>query len=302
MNETDRLDTEQVNPLSDDLDQMSTEQILRVMNDEDRQVPVVVGRHLPVIAQAVDCIADALGRGGRLFYVGAGTSGRLAALDAYECPPTFGTPPETVQALLAGGSQLIQADESAEDDARQGADDLRARSVGPNDVVVGIAASGRTPYVLGALSCAKQSGARTIGLSCSAGSALGQAADIAIEVPVGPEVLTGSTRLKAGTAQKLILNMLSTAAMVKLGKVYRNFMVDMQPTNSKLLQRAERIVTNATGEEEASAVQALQQTGYNVKAAIVLLISGTDAATSIRLLEQSGGRVRDAIRLAQNKD
>ncbi|GIP36148.1 N-acetylmuramic acid 6-phosphate etherase [Paenibacillus sp. J2TS4] len=298
MNETDRLDTEQVNSRSYDLDQMTSEEILRVMNEEDGQVPAAVGRHLAEIAQAVDCIADALGQGGRLFYVGAGTSGRLGVLDAYECPPTFGTSPETVQAVLAGGSHRAQADESAEDDADQGAADLRARAVGASDVVVGLAASGRTPYVLGALAAAKEAGARTIGLSCSAGSPLGRMADIAIEVPVGPEVLTGSTRLKAGTAQKLVLNMLSTAAMVKLGKAYRNFMVDMQPSNSKLRQRAVRIVRSATGEEDEAAVRALEQCGYNVKTAIVALLTESDAEASARWLEQAGGRVRDAIRLA----
>ncbi|GIP38997.1 N-acetylmuramic acid 6-phosphate etherase [Paenibacillus sp. J31TS4] len=295
MQETDRLLTEQGNPRSAKFDSMTTADMLRVMNEEDRGVPEAVGRCLPVIAQAVDRIADALAGGGRLFYVGAGTSGRLGVLDAYECPPTFGTPPELVQALLAGGLHKTEADESAEDDAEQGAAELAERGVRAGDVVVGIAASGRTPYVLGALACAADAGAATIAVSCNAGSPLGRAAELAIEVEVGPEVLTGSTRLKAGTAQKLVLNMLSTAAMAKLGKVYRNLMVDMQASNGKLYERARRMVAMATGAGDEEVQTAMAASGGHVKTAIVLLLAGVSADEARARLAAADGRVREAL-------
>lgn len=289
------LDTEQVNPRTRDLDQCSTMELLRLMNAEDFRVPVAVEAALPAVAEAVDLIAGALRRGGRLFYVGAGTSGRLGVLDAYECPPTFGTPPELVQALVAGGVARDRADESAEDDPELGAADLAERGLAAGDVVVGIAASGRTPYVVGALQYARSAGASTVALACSGGSAIGGLADKAIEVTVGPEALTGSTRLKAGTAQKLVLNMISTGVMVKLGKVYQNFMVDMEASNGKLRQRARGIVAMATGEDEAAVEAAMAATGDHMKASIVMLLAGVSAEEAFRRLKEADGNVRGAL-------
>lgn len=291
-----RLDTEQVNPRTRNLDQCSTLELLTLMNEEDWRVPAAVAEALPAVAEAVELIAGALRRGGRLFYVGAGTSGRLGVLDAYECPPTFGTPPELVQALVAGGVARDRADESAEDDPALGAADLAGRGLTAADVVVGIAASGRTPYVVGALEYARSAGASTVALACSRGSAIGALADRAIEVAVGPEALTGSTRLKAGTAQKLVLNMISTATMVKLGKAYGNFMVDMQPSNGKLRQRARGIVAMATGADEAAVEAAMSATGEQMKASIVMLLAGVSAEEAFRRLEGAGGVVREALR------
>lgn len=293
-----QLDTEQRNPRTEEFDNRSTLEMLAMMNAEDTLVPAAVAAQLPTIATAVDRIADALRNGGRLFYVGAGTSGRLGLLDAYECPPTFGTPPELVQALVAGGVARDRADESAEDDPALGAVELRQRGLTAADVVVGIAASGRTPYVVGALQYAASVGAATIALACTRGSAIGKAAALAIEVPVGPEALTGSTRLKAGTAQKLVLNMLSTVTMVKLGKAYSNLMVDMEPSNGKLRVRARRIVSMATGADDAAVERAMTQAGDHVKASIVMLLADVEAAEAHRLLDQAGGVVRLALRLA----
>ncbi|GLI05685.1 N-acetylmuramic acid 6-phosphate etherase [Paenibacillus tyrfis] len=300
--ETDRLETETRDPQAPELDLMTTADLVRYMNEADRSVPGHVGESLADIAAAVDVIVEAIRDGGRLFYVGAGTSGRLGLLDAYECPPTFGTPPDLVQAVMAGGSGMLQADEAAEDRAEGGAADLEARGLSPRDVVVGIAASGRTPYVAGALRYAREVGAATVAVSCVRGSLIGALADTAIEVPVGPEVVTGSTRLKAGTAQKLVLNMLSTVTMIRLGKVYGNLMVDMQPTNGKLLRRAERIVEMATGVKPEMAAHTLRQTGGDVKTAIVMLLGpATDAGRASRLLRQAGGSVREALRLAREE-
>jgi len=299
--DTDRLETESRDPQAPELDLMTTEELVRYMNEADRSVPARVGKSLADIAAAVDAIVEAIRGGGRLFYVGAGTSGRLGLLDAYECPPTFGTPPDLVQAVIAGGSGRQQADETAEDRAEDGADDLKARGLSPRDVVVGIAASGRTPYVVGALRYARKVGAVTVAVCCVRGSTIGALADIAIEVPVGPEVVTGSTRLKAGTAQKLVLNMLSTVTMIRLGKVYGNLMVDLMPTNGKLRRRAERIVAMATGVKPEAAARALQQTGGDVKTAIVLLLApAPDAGQASRLLMRAGGSVRQALRLARD--
>lgn len=293
-----KLDTEQRNPRTDQLDNSTTLDMLKMMNAEDSLVPGAVATVLPAVAEAVDRITAALRGGGRLFYVGAGTSGRLGMLDAYECPPTFGTSPELVQALVAGGVARDHADESAEDDPAQGAAELRQRQLSAADVVVGIAASGRTPYVVGALQYAATVGAATIALACTRGSAIGAAADWAVEVPVGPEALTGSTRLKAGTAQKLVLNMISTATMVKLGKAYRNLMVDMDPSNDKLRQRARTIVSMATGADDAAVERAMTQAGDHVKASIVMLLADVDAGEAHRLLERAGGVVREALLLA----
>ncbi|RKN85812.1 N-acetylmuramic acid 6-phosphate etherase [Paenibacillus ginsengarvi] len=290
------LDTEQVNPRTRHLDSCSTLELLQLMNAEDFRVPAAVAEALPAVAEAVELIAASLRAGGRLFYVGAGTSGRLGMLDAYECPPTFGTAPELVQALVAGGVARDRADESAEDDPELGAADLAGRGLAPGDVVVGIAASGRTPYVVGALRCARSAGAHTVALACCRGSAIGALADRAIEVAVGPEALTGSTRLKAGTAQKLVLNMISTATMVRLGKAYGNFMVDMQPSNGKLRQRARGIVAMATGADEAAVEAAMSATGEQMKASIVMLLAGVSAEEAFRRLDQAGGIVREALR------
>ncbi|GAA3410249.1 N-acetylmuramic acid 6-phosphate etherase [Paenibacillus hodogayensis] len=290
-----RLDTEQINPRTRHLDQCTTMELLTLMNAEDFRVPAAVAEALPAVAEAVELIAASLRTGGRLFYVGAGTSGRLGVLDAYECPPTFGTAPELVQALVAGGTDRDRADESAEDDSGCGAADLAGRGLTSADVVVGIAASGRTPYVVGALEYARSLGASTIALACSRDSVIGALADRRIEVAVGPEALTGSSRLKAGTAQKLVLNMISTATMVKLGKAFGNFMVDMQPTNSKLRHRAYGIVAMATGADEAAVDAAMSATGGQMKASIVMLLSGVTAEEALRRLEQAGGIVRGAL-------
>lgn len=278
------------------LDQLHTDEILAVMNAEDQRVPIAVAGELPRIAAAVDLIVTALQAGGRLFYVGAGTSGRLGALDAAECPPTFGVSNEMVQAVLAGGAVALNDEVAgAEDDEHQGERDLEDRGVSSADVVAGIAASGRTPYVIGALRAARRSGARTVALVCNAGSPMGDLADVTICPIVGPEVLLGSTRLKAGTAQKLVLNMLSTASMIRLGKVYSNLMVDLQPANAKLYERARRIVQLATGCSDAVAAQALAQTGNRPKVAIVMLMTGCTAAQAEAKLREASGFVRQAI-------
>jgi N-acetylmuramic acid 6-phosphate etherase len=244
----ENLLTEQPNPASAHIDALSTEEMLRVINAEDRKVAEAVEREIPSIGRAVDAIAAAFRRGGRLFYIGAGTSGRLGVLDASECPPTFGVAPELVQGIIAGGeAALSRATETTEDDPAIGARDLSARGFTANDVLTGVAASGRTPYVLGAIAEAKRLGATTIGLSCTPDSELARAVDIPITPLVGPEVIAGSTRLKAGTAQKLVLNMLSTGTFVRLGHVYGNLMVNVQPKNSKLRERAKRIIAQAAG-------------------------------------------------------
>src|SRR5690606_36797471 len=251
---------------------------------------------IPNIALAVDTIADALRSGGRLFYVGAGTSGRLGVLDAAECPPTFGTDPDMVQALMAGGERaVIEAIEGAEGDQEQGAADIRARGVNEGDVVVGIAASGRTPYVIGAMEAAKEVGAKVVALVCNRPSAMEELADITIAPVVGPEVLMGSTRMKAGTAQKLVLNMLSTGAMIRLGKVYSNLMIGMQPTNEKLVRRAVRIVQLALDVEEQVARELLERSGNRVDEAIVMHEAGVDAEAAQALRSRAQGRGRDAL-------
>ncbi len=261
--------TEQPNPASAHIDSLSTEEMLRVINAEDRKVAEAVGREIPSIARAVDTIAQTLSRGGRLFYIGAGTSGRLGVLDASECPPTFGVAPETVQGIIAGGDgALTRAAETTEDDPAIGARDLAARGFTSNDILAGIAASGRTPYVLGAVAEAKRLGALVIGVSCAPDSELAHAADIAITPLVGPEVIAGSTRMKSGTAQKLVLNMLTTGAFIRLGYVYGNLMVNVQPNNAKLLDRARRIVAQAAGVSYQRAGELLADAGNNVRAAI----------------------------------
>jgi N-acetylmuramic acid 6-phosphate etherase len=288
--------TEQRNPRSRGLDLKSTREILRIINREDARVPAAVARELPRIVRAVDEISCALGRGGRLIYVGAGTSGRLAALDAAECPPTFGVSPRVVQAVVAGGRQaLVRAVEGAEDSAAQGARDVAARRVTRKDVVVGLAASGSTPYVLGALAYAHRRGATTIGVTSNRRSALTRVAHIVIAPEVGPEVLAGSTRMKAGTAQKLVLNMLSTAAMVRAGRVYDNWMIGVALTNRKLRERGLRILTEATGATVEEAARALRQAGHDLRTALLMLETGTSAAEARPRLRWAGGNLRKAL-------
>lgn len=265
----ENLLTEQSNPASAHIDTLSTEEMLRVVNSEDRKVAEGVEREIPAIARAVDAIAAAFRRGGKLFYIGAGTSGRLGVLDASECPPTFGVSPDLVQGIIAGGeAALSRATETTEDDPAIGARDLTARGFSANDILVGIAASGRTPYVLGAVAEAKRLGATTVGISCTPDSQLARTVDIAITPLVGPEVIAGSTRMKAGTAQKLVLNMLTTGAFVRMGYVYGNLMVNVQPKNSKLRDRARRIVAQAGGVSYERADELLREAGDKVPAAI----------------------------------
>jgi N-acetylmuramic acid 6-phosphate etherase len=265
----ENLLTEQSNPASAHIDALSTEEMLRVINAEDRKVAEAVEREIPAIARAVDAIAAAFQRGGRLFYVGAGTSGRLGVLDASECPPTFGVAPDLVQGIIAGGeAALSRATETTEDDPAIGARDLAAREFRAIDILAGIAASGRTPYVLGAVAEAKRIGATTIGISCTPESELARAVDIAITPLAGPEVIAGSTRMKAGTAQKLVLNMLTTGAFVRMGYVFGNLMVNVQPKNSKLRDRARRIIAQAAGVTYERADELLAEAGDNVAAAI----------------------------------
>src|ERR1700748_2818833 len=279
---------------SERIDELSTTEMLQVMNAADREVAGAVGREIPAIARAVDAIAAALDpeRGGRLFYVGAGTSGRLGVLDASECPPTFNVPASMVQGFIAGGEYALRHSvEGAEDSPELGATDLRAHGFGAKDVLAGIAASGRTPYVLGAMEYARSLGALTIGVSCVPGSAVARAAEIAITPAVGPEVVTGSTRLRAGTATKLVLNMLSTGAMIRLGMVYGNLMVNVQPTNVKLKDRATRIIAAGTGVDEERAGALLAQAG-SVRVAIVMQKLGITRELAMKRLEVAQGRLR----------
>jgi N-acetylmuramic acid 6-phosphate etherase len=278
------------------LDEMSTLEMVSCFNREDRKVPEAIEKVLPAIAQAVDLAAAALKAGGRLIYLGAGTSGRLGVLDASECPPTFGVPHGMVIGLIAGGpGALLKAVEGAEDDAALGEADLVALNLTATDMVVGLAASGRTPYVIGALRYARQLGCATAAISCNPDSPIAHEAQVAISPVVGPEALTGSTRLKSGTAQKLVLNMLSTGAMVKLGKVYENLMVDVKATNVKLVDRACRIVVEATGAERSQAEAALTQTGFEVKPAILMILAGIDAEEAQQRLQQHDGYLRAAL-------
>ena len=292
----DGLTTEARNPRSEGLDRLDTLDLVRLINAEDATVAAAVEAVAPAIAQAVDVIAGRLGRGGRLIYVGAGTSGRLGVLDAAECPPTFNADPEQVIGLIAGGEgALLSAVEGAEDSPQQGADDLRAIAIGADDVVVGIAASGRTPYVLGALDHARSAGAFAIGLACNAGSEIERHADLAIVPVVGPEVLSGSTRMKAGTATKMVLNMLSTGAMVRLGKTYGNLMVDVQATNEKLVERSLRIVQAITGCSREEARTALGRCGGDVKTAAVVQALGADPDAAREALAAADGQLHRVL-------
>jgi N-acetylmuramic acid 6-phosphate etherase len=292
----ENLLTEQLNPASASLDALSTEDALRIINAEDGKVAGAVEREIPAIARAVDAIVASIERGGRLFYVGAGTSGRLGVLDASEIPPTFSAPPAMVQGIVAGGeAALSRATETTEDDPSIGVRDLLARGFTASDVLVGIAASGRTPYVLGAVAEARRMGAVTVGISCTPDSDLARAVDIAITPLVGPEVVAGSTRMKAGTAQKLVLNMLSTGACVRLGFVYGNLMVNVQPKNAKLADRARRIVALAAGVTYERAGELLEQSGSSVRTAIVMAKAGVGREEAERRLAAAGGRVSKAL-------
>jgi N-acetylmuramic acid 6-phosphate etherase len=292
----DSLLTEQSNPASATIDTLPTEDMLRVINSEDQKVAAAVARELPAIARAVDAIVSRIEAGGRLFYIGAGTSGRLGVLDASECPPTFSVPPELVQGIIAGGEPaLSRATEASEDDPAMGVRDLAARGFSAADVLVGIAASGRTPYVLGAIGEARRMGALTIGISCTPDSELSRAAEIAIAPLPGPEVVAGSTRMKAGTAQKMVLNMLSTGTFIRLGYVYGNLMVNVQPKNAKLVDRARRIVAQATGVSYERASELLEEAGNHVRAAILMGKTGIGRGDAERRLAAAGGRISRAL-------
>ncbi|MFC9278258.1 N-acetylmuramic acid 6-phosphate etherase [Streptomyces collinus] len=297
--ELESLTTEAFRPDLAEIDRLSTLDIARLMNGEDGGVPAAVAARLPQIAAAIDAVAARMSRGGRLVYAGAGTAGRLGVLDASECPPTFNTDPAQVVGLIAGGPQaMVTSVEGAEDSRELARRDLAALGLGPDDTVVGISASGRTPYAIGAVEHARALGALTIGLACNERSALAAAAEHGIEVVVGPELITGSTRLKAGTAQKLVLNMLSTITMVRLGKTYGNLMVDVRASNDKLRARSRRIVALATGAQDEEIEKALTESGGEVKNAILAILTGVDGPTAARLLEDSGGHLRAALAAA----
>ncbi len=294
--QTMKFTTEQANPASANIDQLTSLEALRLINREDAKVAAAVREALPEIAKAVDIIADAIANGGRLLYLGAGTSGRLGVLDAVECVPTFSVPPNWVLGIVAGGAAaLTNSIEGAEDQPQGGREDLAAQDLTKQDVVCGIAASGRTPYVIGGLEYAKGLGAKTIAIACNAGTPIGTLADISISVDVGPEIIAGSTRMKAGTAQKLILNMLSTAAMIRLGKVYGNLMVDVKVSNQKLAERATRLVMQLTGVDEEQARALLASANKEVKTAVVMSRLGADYDGARRLLAEANGKLRAVI-------
>ncbi|WP_308597047.1 N-acetylmuramic acid 6-phosphate etherase [uncultured Haemophilus sp.] len=291
------LITEQRNPNSMHVDSLSALEIVQLMNDEDKQVPLAIEKCLPQIAQAVECIVAAFQQGGRLVYIGAGTSGRLGVLDASECPPTFGVSPEMVKGIIAGGERALRHPiEGAEDSKAQAVVDLQTIQFSSKDVLVGIAASGRTPYVIGALEYAKSLGSVTVSIESNPNSAMANIVDIAIDTVVGPEVLTGSSRLKSGTAQKLVLNMLTTASMILMGKCYQNLMVDVQASNEKLKARAIRIVMQATDCDKALAEETLKQADQNAKLAIMMILSGLDRAQAEALLEKHQGKLQLALK------
>ncbi|APC10084.1 MULTISPECIES: N-acetylmuramic acid 6-phosphate etherase [Providencia] len=294
-----KMVTESRNAASTHIDQLPTLQMLQVINNEDKQVPLAVEKVLPEIAQLVDKVADAFLNGGRLIYSGAGTSGRLGILDASECPPTYGTPHEQVVGLIAGGHQAIfRAVENAEDKPELGEQDLKNIQFNEKDILVGIAASGRTPYVLGALAYANKIGATTAAISCNPNSPIANAADIAITPVVGAEVVTGSSRMKAGTAQKLVLNMITTGAMIRIGKVFGNLMVDVEATNAKLIERQTKIVMEATDCDRATAETALQQCDRHCKTAILMVLTGLNADDARQLLSDNHGFIRTALNMA----
>lgn len=291
-----QLISESRNPQTMDIDLLPSLEIVKRLNEQDRLVPAAVEKVLPDVAIAVDKITEAFKKGGRLVYMGAGTSGRLGVLDASECPPTFGTPHEMVVGLIAGGNEaMFKAVEGAEDSARMGVEDLKKIQFGDKDVLVGIAASGRTPYVIGGIEHANTIGATTVAISCNPTSAIAEIAKIAISPVVGPEALSGSTRLKSGTAQKLILNMLSTASMIRLGKSYQNLMVDVKATNKKLVARASHIVMQATECSETTAKSVLEETNYDVKLTILMILTGMEKKPAQEQLDKQNGFLRKAV-------
>ncbi|MFI5806490.1 N-acetylmuramic acid 6-phosphate etherase [Streptomyces sp. NPDC051561] len=294
------LTTEAFRPELAEIDQLPTAELAALMNGEDATVPAAVAARLPQIAATIDGIAERMARGGRLIYAGAGTAGRLGVLDASECPPTFNTDPSEVVGLIAGGpSAMVKAVEGAEDSKELAREDLDALKLGPDDSVIGISASGRTPYAIGAVEHARSLGALTAGLSCNADSALAAAAEHGIEVVVGPELLTGSTRLKAGTAQKLVLNMISTIVMIRLGKTYGNLMVDVRASNEKLRARSRRIVGLATGAADTEIEAALAATDGEVKSAILVILGSVEGPTATALLDEAQGHLRAALAAAR---
>lgn len=296
MHRLESLTTEEINPAYAHIDELPTLEFLRIMNEEERTVTDAVASVLPDVARAVEVVVHAFRHGGRLFYVGAGTSGRLGALDAAECPPTFSVSPELVQAILAGGPEALQHSvEGAEDSAEAGAEQITLASVSSLDVVCGLSASGSTPFVLGAMARARELGARTIGIACNRPSEMEALSDVMIAPITGPEIISGSTRLKAGSAQKIILNMISTAAMVRLGKVYGNLMVDVRPVSRKLVERAQRIIRVVTGVDEAQARLLFEESGGRPKVAIVMHRRGCSAEEAERLLSRNGGFVKAAL-------
>ena len=296
MSNLNQITTETLNTASENLDCMNSLEIVTLMNSEDAKIASAVKAQLPNIAKAVDLCVASLENNGRIIYIGAGTSGRLAAIDAAECPPTFGVSQDTVIGLIAGGRQIeISLTDDKEDNPQSCIDDLKHVGLNSSDIVIGIAASGRTPYVIGGLKYAHSLGCRPISIACNSDSTIGKLADVAIEVIVGSEVLTGSTRLKAGTSQKMILNMISTASMVRTGKCYRNLMVDVVPTNSKLVYRAQTILMEATGLSREEAVVAMDKADGNVKRAIVMVLTGCSKEEADKRLEKARGHVRGAI-------
>ncbi|MBS5884416.1 MAG: N-acetylmuramic acid 6-phosphate etherase [Clostridium sp.] len=299
MNKIDleKLTTESRNQNTIDIDKVSTLEMVRKINNEDKKVAEAVEAELPKIAEAIDGIVKGMHKGGRLIYIGAGTSGRLGVLDASECPPTYGVSEELVQGIIAGGKEAIfRAKEGAEDSKELAVEDLKFKNLNENDTVVGLAASGRTPYVIGGLNYANEIGALTVAVTCNADSEVSKAAKISIAPVVGPEVVTGSTRLKSGTAQKLVLNMLSTGVMIKLGKVYGNLMVDVRATNAKLFERAKKIVCEATGVQREEAEKILEETNFDVKLSIFMLLSKLNKDEAKTILENNNGYIAEALK------
>ncbi|KGL46602.1 N-acetylmuramic acid 6-phosphate etherase [Listeria newyorkensis] len=292
----ENLSTEKRNEKTTSLDTLTVKEALQIMNEEDAKVPVAIAANLASIETVINGVIESFKKGGRLVYIGAGTSGRLGVLDAAECVPTFGVPATMVVGLIAGGEKaFLKAVEGAEDSAILGKEDLQGIALTANDYVLGIAASGRTPYVIGALDYAKEIGAKTGALSCNTNAAISKHADTAIEVDCGPEILTGSTRLKAGTAQKLVLNMISTVSMIGIGKVYKNLMVDVMPTNEKLVERSKRIIMEATECDYETAEKHFELAGQHVKPAIVMILTNTDLATATEKLAAADGFIRRTL-------
>lgn len=297
-----RLSTEQILSTASNLDQMSSLEIARLINDEDSTIAAAVRRALPQIARAIDTVADGMSRGGRLIYIGAGTSGRLGALDASEIQPTYNTSPQTVQYIMAGGPRALgSSTEASEDDTRLALQEIKKRKPSKHDIVVGIATSGRTPFTIAAVEFARNRGAHTIALTCNRNSPLERVSDFAIVTEVGPEVVAGSSRMKAGTAHKMVLNMISTGAMTRLGYVYGNLMVNVWTKNEKLVQRATRIVEQATGADHETAARALKSSGNRTPIAVVMVAAGVTRAKATAALKRSNGHVREAITFARSE-